>query len=94
MFQLKLSRDSGFSSKTGIIPPKSGWMDICKGLRGILENGPPEKIQIRSLQTAGNALKLSILPPSHILCNFKYFTIPSLDPFAVNHANNIFSVAV
>ena len=34
MSRLKLSRDSGFSSKIGTIPPNSGHLDTLQGLLG------------------------------------------------------------
>ena len=67
MSRLKLSRNAGFSSTIGKIPPNSGRLDTLQGLLG----GPwacshGKKLEIGGLQTAGNALKLSILPsPCH-----------------------------
>ena len=63
MSRLKLSRDSGFSTKIETIPPNSGRLDTLQGFWGV-----PEKLEIWGLQTAGNALKLSILPSPCYFC--------------------------
>ena len=47
-FPTEVEWDSGFLSKIETIPPNSGRLDTLQGFLG--------------LQTAGNALKLSILP--------------------------------
>ena len=70
MSRLKLSRDSGFSSKIGTIPPNSGHLDTLQGFffgggGGML---PRKKLEIWALQTAGNALKLLILPSPCYFC--------------------------
>ena len=49
MSRLKLSRDSGFSSKIGTISPNSGRLSLCKGFwggEGVQGHAPPEKIEI------------------------------------------------
>ena len=43
MSRLKLSRDSGFSSKIGTIPPNSGRLDTLQGLLGVRGHAPREK---------------------------------------------------
>ena len=67
--RLKLSRDSGFSSKIETIPPNSGRLDTLQGfLGGPGAYSPGKKLDIWGLQTAGNALKLSILPSPGYFC--------------------------
>ena len=71
--RLKLSRDSGFSSKIKTITPNSVRLDTLQGSRvwggggsrGIL---PRKKLGIWGLQTAGNAVKLSILASPCYFC--------------------------
>ena len=72
--RLKLSRDSGFSSKIETITPNSVRLDTLQGSRvwggggesrGIL---PRKKLGIWGFQTAGNALKLSILASPCYFC--------------------------
>ena len=47
MSQLKLSRDSGFSSKIGTIPPNSGQLDTLQGFwEGGRGHAPLVKIEI------------------------------------------------
>ena len=81
LFRLKSSRDSGFSRK----PPNSGWLATLLGFRGRGGGSwgmllPGKKLEISG--TAGNALKLSILPsPTLFLYRLKPFTIPSGGPF-------------
>ena len=68
--------ESVLSSKIGTIPPNSGRLDTVRS-GGML---PRRKLEICGLQTAGDALKLSILPSPCYFC-IKYFTIPSGGPF-------------
>ena len=85
LFRLKSSRDSGFFRK----PPNLGWLATLLGLGGGGSVGaggswgmllPGKKFEIWG--TAGNALKLSILPsPTLFLYRLKPFTIPSGGPF-------------
>ena len=80
----KLSRDSGFSSKIETIPPNSRRLDTRQGVFGESREMLPRKkiTEIWNLQTAGNALKLSILPSPCYFCIIKkYFTISSGGPF-------------
>ena len=68
--RLKLSQDSGFSSKIETIPPNSGCLDTLQGFFwGPGGCFPGKKIEIWGLQTAGNALKWSILPSPCYFCN-------------------------
>ena len=68
MFRLK-SKDSGFSSKIGTFPPNSGRLATLLGILACLGAcSPVKKIEILGLQTAGNALKLSILPSPRYFC--------------------------
>ena len=53
------------------------WLN--RGIRGAWS--PGKKIEIWGLQTAGNVLKLSILPSPRYFASFKYFTISSDGPF-------------
>ena len=67
--RLKLCRNSGFSNKIGTISPNSGSLDTLQGFFG--GSGgmlPRKKLDIWGLQTAGNALKLPILPSPCYFC--------------------------
>ena len=61
--------ESGFSSKIGTIPPNSERLDTLQGIFGGPGTCSHGKIEISGFETAGNALKLSILPSPH------YFSI-------------------
>ena len=76
MSRLKLSRDSGFSSKIGTIPPNSDFLG--GGVRGVRGHAPPEKI--RNLRSSNCWKCIEIINPIInvlFLYHFKYFTIPS-----------------
>ena len=80
---LKLSRDSGFSSKIGTIPPNSGRLDTLQGLLGCPGACSPGK-KNRNLRFSNRwkcitfvNLTITVL----FLYHFKYFTIPSGGPF-------------
>ena len=57
MYRLKLSRDSGFSSKIGTIPPNSGRLDTLQGVflgggvggRGACSPGKNSKFEVFKL---------------------------------------------
>ena len=77
MSRLKLSRDSGFSSKIGTIPPNSDFF-LGGGVRGFRGHAPPEKI--RNLRSSNCWKCIEIINPIInvlFLYHFKYFTIPS-----------------
>ena len=57
-----------FSIKIGTIPPNSRLLDTLQGLRGSGSMLLRKKLEICGLQTAGNAMKLSILPPLRYFC--------------------------
>ena len=64
----------------------SGRFDTLLGFLGVRGRAPPQKKnrKIEVFQTAGKALRLSILTPPFFfcyLCSFKSFTVPLGGPF-------------
>ena len=84
--RLKLSRDSGFSSKIETIPPSSGRLDTPQGVffggGGGSEHALPEKIRNLKSSNCWKWIEIVNLTITVLfLYHFKYFTIPSGGPF-------------
>ena len=88
--RLKLSRDSGFSSKIETIPPNSGRLGLGHsvrvwgrgGGRGVRGHASPEKIRNLRSSNCWKCIKIVNLTITVLfLYHFKYFTIPSGGPF-------------
>ena len=81
MSRLKLSRNSGFSTKIGTIPPNSG-RTLCKGFWGIRGHAPSDKIRNLRSSNCWKYIEIVNLTITVLfLYHFKYFTIPSGGPF-------------
>ena len=82
--RLKLSRDSGFSSKIDTIPPNSGRLDSLQGFLGGPGDVSPEKIRnLRSSNCWKCTEMVNLTVTVLFLYHFKYFTISSGGPFFV-----------
>ena len=86
MSRLKLSRDSGFSSQIGTIPPNSGRLDTLQGFfvwgGGVRGHAPPEKIRNLRSSNCWKCIEIANLTITLLyLYDFKSFTIPSGGPF-------------
>ena len=86
MFRLKLSRDSGFSSKIGTIPPNLGRLDTLQGffLGGEGAGGMLPRKKNRNLRSSNCRKCIEIVNLTITLLflyHFKCFTIPSGGPF-------------
>ena len=82
MSRLKLSQDSGFSSKIGIILPNSGRLDTLQGFFGDPGACSPDKN--RNLRYSNCWKCIEIANPTIttiFLYHFKSFTIPSSGRF-------------
>ena len=85
MSRLRLSRDSDSRVKSRCSHLVRDGLTLYLGFWGVQGRAPPEKkYKIEVFQTAGKALRLSILIPpifSCYLCSFKSFTVPLGGPF-------------
>ena len=91
MSRLKLSWDSGFSSKIGTIPPNSGRLDTLQGFfygegggggGGVRGHASPKKIRNLRSSTCWKCTDIVNLTITLLfLYHLKYFTIPSGGPF-------------
>ena len=81
--RMKPSRDSGFSSKIGTIPPNSGRLDTLQGVfGGGGGHALPEKIQNLRSSNCWKCIEIVNLTTTLLfLYHFKYFIIPSGGPF-------------
>ena len=83
MSRLKLSRDSGFSSKIGTIPPNSGRLDTLQGLLGGPGACSPGK-KFRNLRFSNCWKCIKIVNPTIttlFLYHFKYLRSHQADLF-------------
>ena len=83
---LKLSRDSGFSTKIGTIPPNSGRLDTLQGFflggRGSEDMLPRKKKRNLRSSNCWKCIEIANLTITLLfLYDFKSFTIPSGGPF-------------
>ena len=80
MSRLRSSRDSDSQVKSGCSHLIRDGLTLYLGFGGVRGHAPPgKKLKIEVFQTAGKALRLSILiPPIYFcyLCSFKSFTVP------------------
>ena len=85
MSRLRTSRDSDSQVKSGCCHLIRDSLTLLLGFWGVRGRAPPEKKKkMEVFQTAGKALRLSILtPPIYFcyLCSFKSFTVPLGLPF-------------
>ena len=85
MSRLKLSWDSGFSSKIGTMPPSSGRLDTLQGVffgGGGRGHVPPEKIRNLRSSNCWKCIEIVNLTITLLfLYHLKYFTISSGGPF-------------
>ena len=86
MSRLRSSRDSDSQVKSGCSQLIRDSMTLYLGfLVGVRGHAPPDKYRkIEVFQTAGKALRLSILAPPIYFCylfSFKSFTVPLGGPF-------------
>ena len=86
MSRLKLSRDSGFSSQIGTIPPNSGRLDTLQGFffggGGVRGHASPEKIRNLRSSNCWKCIEIANLTITLLyLYDFKSFTIQSGGPF-------------
>ena len=80
--RLKLSRDSEFSSKIETIPPNSQRLDTLQGFFGVPGHASPEKIWTLRSSNCWICIEIVNLTITVLfLYHFKYFTIPSGEPF-------------
>ena len=83
--RLKLSRDSGFSSKIETIPPNSRCLDILQGFWGVpAGHASPDKIRNLRSSNCWKCIEIVNLTITVLfLYHFKYFSIPSGGPFCL-----------
>ena len=85
MSRLRSSRDSDSQLKSGCSYLIRDGLTLYLGFWGVRGRASPKKNQnFEVFQTAGKALRLSILAPSIFfcyLCSFKSFTVPLGGPF-------------
>ena len=80
--RLNVSRDSGFSSKIGTIPPNAGRLDTLQGFLG--GPGACSPVKIINLRSPNCCKCIEIANPTItvlFLYHFKYYMIPLGGPF-------------